>query len=288
MLNTEKQLETCKRLNTLLESILEGMEFESHPMITSFNYHTLSMKNYKSLLYRIINKHKDLDIIGDNFLEQFISLLKFLEDRTEYYRCPGSTSYHSSYRHGLFYHSLNTMRIYPNILKGYLPLFLLDYSSVSYSADVFLDFRVFCKSLFLTTFFHDLGKVGQMDTNSNSYICRYELGDDLIYDNLELQGQLYSFKYNLNLTEVDTPTLSLYYLSKFFELSPQEIQAVVYHDNDRGNKFLCYNETPLLILLKQCDLFASMIETGKNVFLSNGRVVVNARKISNTGAFAEK
>jgi len=179
-------------------------------------------KRYRSLLSRIDQRKEGVD-----------KLVDFLENETNWLEAPASTRFHMSEKHGLLYHSIGVAETLIR-LAGHLD-------------PVYTD-----ESLIITGLFHDVGKVGFEGTP-------YYL-DNPSTGNRHLTGTRSFYKpyiVNNDIVAMSHAIRSLYHVQRFVELSPEEAQAITYHDGPYtdGYKEVAMKEEPLTLLLHFSDLW---------------------------------
>ncbi len=164
-------------------------------------------------------------------LTEFDALCKFTEEKTEYLTAPASTRFHLCKESGLLEHSVNvceTMLKMKNVLAP-------DISD---------------ESCVVTALFHDLGKVGMPD--NPMYIKNSGKG-----------GKEASVPYSFNnqMTYLSVPLRSLYFILPLFPLTPDETQAIMYHDGQyvEDNKSVATKECSLLFLLQYADSWSCFV-----------------------------
>lgn len=181
-------------------------------------------------------------------------LLNFLEEKG-YYTSPCSGSHHLCCEGGLLEHSVNvylTMQRMATALE-----YAVDESSI-----------VICGLL------HDLGKVG--DFNQPNYIVNMIKDGRPTKANPEQkykQSEASPYKTNPDIPYVDHEIRSVEYIRRFIELTPEEYQAILWHNGLYGT--FRYNipnkETPLYLLLHSADMWCSrVLETKDNNTIEEG------------------
>lgn len=187
--------------------------------------------------------------IEENFLK-FVELCGKLGDRSELVinminelseqlaTCPasGKTKYHRAEPGGLVDHSL---RVYSNVRKLA--------STFKKSIPV--------ESLIITALFHDLGKIGDGETE-------YFVQQNDVWRRDKL-GEVYT--HNQNITHMQVPDRSLYLLQKYgIVLSVDEMLAIKLHDGFivEGNREHCLKEPAIATLLMMADYLATQQEKG--------------------------
>lgn len=106
------------------------------------------------------------------------------------------------------------------------------------------------ESCVVTALFHDLGKVGMPD-------------NPMYLKNIGKNGREPSIPYNCNnnMTYMSVPLRSLYFILPIFPLTPEETQAIMYHDGQYvdDNKSVATKECPLLFLLQYADTWSTFV-----------------------------
>lgn len=172
--------------------------------------------------------------------ERSENVLKLIDDLSEQIAtCPasGKKKYHRAEPGGLVDHSL---RVYTNARK--LASTFLKSASID--------------SIIITTLFHDLGKIGDGETE---YFVQQN--DQWRRDKL---GELYT--HNENITYMQVPDRSLYLLQKYHVvLSVDETLAIKLHDGFiiEGNREHCMKEPPLATIVLMADYIATKQEKGE-------------------------
>ncbi len=186
----------------------------------------------------MIDKTKIKDTIEDLLVKALSErnadtqgLLDFLEE-SGFYEAPASGGNHLHIPGGLAQHSLNVFDAMNNIYKTMTDN--IDFSSV-----------VICSIL------HDLGKVG--DFSEPNYI-----------ENYLKSGKVSTSKpyaTNPNIPYVDHEIRSVEFIRRYIELSPEEYQAILFHNGLYGTFYrqISGKETPLYLLLHFADMWASRV-----------------------------
>jgi len=130
-------------------------------------------------------------------------LLAWLENETDFFRAPASTKFHGNYDGGLLHHSLLVLEF---ALTNFN--YLLKYKP---------ELEHLKESIIISAIFHDVCKINQYTWGEEKWIkkngkwCSYK-------------G--YSFKDNLPMGHGEK---SIFYISKFLELTTSEILAIRWH-----------------------------------------------------------
>ncbi|NLY55092.1 MAG: HD domain-containing protein [Firmicutes bacterium] len=159
---------------------------------------------------------------------------QFLANETTWLSAPASTRFHLCQPGGLLIHSIG-------VAETLLKLRAALYPQLSEESCV------------IVALYHDVGKVGLPGQpyyieNSNEWMR-------------EKKGVQYMV--NPGLVHLDIPTRSLYLISKYIDLTPEEVQAIRYHDGQyvEGNRDVAHRERPLTLLLQYADNWtASVLE----------------------------
>ena len=169
---------------------------------------------------------------------EFERLCKFAENETEYLTAPASSRFHLCREGGLLEHSLNVAETMLKLKNALAP-------------------QISDESCVVTALFHDLGKVGMPD-------------NPLYLKNAGRNGRAPSvpYSYNADMTYMSVPLRSLYYILPVFPLTPEETQAIMYHDGQYvdDNKSVATKECPLLLLLQYADTWSTfVVEKGEQL-----------------------
>ena len=182
------------------------------------NYRELENR-YHELLSRIYSRKESVD-----------KLIHFLENETNWLEAPASTRFHMSEKHGLLYHSVGVAEMLIK-LAGHL------------------DPEYDDETCIIVGLFHDVGKVGY---GQNPYYIENP-------NNNYSGSRRFHKPYNVNdkLVSMSHSIRSLYQISKYVDLSPEEAQAITYHDGPyiEGYKEIAMREEPLTLLLHFADLW---------------------------------
>ena len=183
------------------------------------------MQRYEALKARIVNRK-----------EEFINLINFMENETDYLNSPASTRFHLCRPQGLLEHSVNVAE---NMLRFR--------DAVAPDIDE--------ESCIITALIHDLGKAGM--PGNPQYIANEPTPKQKQY------GFPASVPYRMNdsLVYLSVPVRSLYLALRYITLSESEVQAVMYHDGQYvdDNKSVATKETPLLLLLQYADTWSTFV-----------------------------
>lgn len=174
---------------------------------------------------------------------EFDALTGFIEQKTAWLKSPASTRFHLSKEGGLLEHSVNVAE---NLLriKSVMAPGITDESCV------------------IVALLHDLGKAGlpgdpqYLENQPTERQKQYGYGPSVPY------------RFNEKLVYMSVPLRSLYIALRFIRLSPEETQAIMYHDGQYvdDNKSVATKEEPLTLLLQYADTWSSFVtEAGKRV-----------------------
>ncbi len=156
--------------------------------------------------------------------------MSFIEKETTYMVCPASTHYHLCVENGLLEHSINVAE---NLLKikNVLAPHISDESCV------------------IVALLHDLGKAGV--PGKPQYIM-----------NEGVTRSRTPYLFNKELVYMSVPVRSLYLIGKYFDLTEEEAQAIVYHDGQyvEDNRSVAAREEPLTLLLQYADNWSGFVQ----------------------------
>ena len=181
-----------------------------------------------------------------NLIKKYIGFDETMKDFIDYidelgfFETPASTQYHNSFDGGLAKHSLNVtnraIELY-NALKPDIPL----------------------SDLVFVSLFHDVGKIGLKDNpmyvkTIKGYIKKVNLNNNSIC--------IKSEKGYIKQCEINHAVLSIYHLSKFFDLDEELIHAILYHNGlyDNLGKETIGKERQLTLILHWADMWASRFD----------------------------
>ncbi len=190
-----------------------------------------------------LEKYNELKSMVVERKAEFDRLMEFIENKTAYLTSPASTRFHLSKKGGLLEHSVN---VATNLLrfKNAMAPSITDESCV------------------IVALLHDLGKAGL--PGEPQYIENQPTERQKQYG----YGPTYPYSFNDKLTYMSVPLRSLYIALRFIRLSPEEVQAIMYHDGQYvdDNKSVATKEEPLTLLLQYADTWSTFVtEKGKNV-----------------------
>ena len=168
--------------------------------------------------------------------EEFLKLIDFMENQTDYLNSPASTRFHLCRKMGLLEHSVNVAETMLR-LRGVLAPEISEESCI------------------ITALIHDLGKAGM--PGAPQYIPNEPTARQKQYG----FGPSVPYRMNDNLVYLSVPLRSLYLALPHISLSESEVQAVMYHDGQYvdDNKSVATKETPLLLLLQYSDTWSTFV-----------------------------
>ena len=175
---------------------------------------------------KLLEKYNELLGLISEREEQAQEFNKFLSEKTNWLTAPASTRFHLAEEGGLVQHSVNVAETLLKLRDTLMPELLTE-------------------SCVIVGLFHDTGKVG------------YEGIPYYIPNPEEWQVKKRGIKYKVNpeCPHMDIATRSLYLVSQYIDLTPEEAQAVRYHDGQYidENKSVAHRETPLTRLVQYAD-----------------------------------
>ena len=159
--------------------------------------------------------------------DEFAKLMEFVEDETAYLTTPASTRFHLCREQGLLEHSVNVAETMLKLKDTLAP-------------------EISDESCVIVALLHDLGKVGMP-------------GDPQYVKKSPTSRIPYSF--NSELTYLSVPIRSLYLLLPYLPLTPEEAQAIAYHDGQYvdDNHSVATKECPLTLLLQYADSWSGFV-----------------------------
>ena len=186
---------------------------------------------------KIINIQENKEVIetalrgtGRDGIENLLDYM----DKAGFYTAPASTKYHGAVEGGLADHSINVLKI------ATLTAFALKGAYM----------ETIENSIIRTSILHDLGKVGQF-------------GKPLYVDNVLKKGisEAQPYKTNPDLHTLPHEVVSCIEVERFIELTPEEQQAIAWHNGLYGAfKYeIQGKETPLYLILHFADMWASRV-----------------------------
>ncbi len=187
---------------------------------------------YQQLLEKVTARQKEV-----------ATLVDFLETQTSWLTAPASTKFHLNHEGGLLQHSVGVAN---TLLK----------------LKVTLAPQISEESCVIVGLFHDLGKTGFPGIpyylkNTNEW---------------EIKNRNKTYMVNPESVSINIATQSIYLISKYVTLFPEEVQAIAAHDGlypiNGGvvNLEYYHYETPLTLLLHYADRWtAAVIEDKKPI-----------------------
>lgn len=195
--------------------------------------------NERRIVISLLERYENLKALVKGRKTEFENLCEFAEKQTEYLTAPASSRFHLCKEGGLLEHSLNVAETMLKMKNTLAP-------------------EISDESCVVTALFHDLGKVGMPD-------------NPMYLKNIVKNGKEPSIPYrcNNNMTYMSVPLRSLYFILPIFPLTPEETQAIMYHDGQYvdDNKSVATKECPLLFLLQYADTWSTFVLEKEN---SNG------------------
>jgi hypothetical protein len=178
----------------------------------------------------LLKRYKALKSKVADRKDSFDRLMGFIEKETSFMSCPASTHYHLCIENGLLEHSINVAENLLKIKEALAP----DISD---------------ESCVIVALLHDLGKAGV--PGKPQYIKNH---DD--------PRRKTPYLFNSDLVYMSVPVRSLYLIGKYFELTEEEAQAIVYHDGQyvEDNRSVATREEPLTLLLQYADNWSGFVQ----------------------------
>ena len=187
--------------------------------------------NEEEFIITLLERYSYLKSLVTERKTEFEKLCEFAETQTEYLTAPASSRFHLCNEGGLLEHSLNVAETMLKMKNTLCP-------------------EISDESCIVTALFHDLGKVGMPD-------------NPMYVKNIGKNGKEPSIPYscNNNMTYMSVPLRSLYFILPLFPLTPEETQAIMYHDGQYvdDNKSVETKECPLLFLLQYADTWSTFV-----------------------------
>lgn len=168
--------------------------------------------------------------------EEFLKLIDFMENQTDYLNSPASTRFHLCRKMGLLEHSVNVAETMLRLRGALAP-------------------EISEESCIICALIHDLGKAGM--PGAPQYIPNEPTPRQKQYG----FGPSVPYRMNDNLVYLSVPLRSLYLALPHINLTESEVQAVMYHDGQYvdDNKSVATKETPLLLLLQYADTWSTFV-----------------------------
>ena len=162
---------------------------------------------------------------------------RFLREKTTWLTSPASTRFHLNHEGGLLEHSVNVADTILKLRRELMP-------------------ELSIESCIITALFHDIGKLGYPGT---PYYIKNS-------DKWQVENRNRKYIINKDCPHMDIATRSLYLVSQHIALTPEEAQAIRYHDGQyiEENHSVAHRETPLTRILQYADNWSGgVIEEGK-------------------------
>lgn len=168
--------------------------------------------------------------------EEFLKLIDFMENQTDYLNSPASTRFHLCRKMGLLEHSVNVAETMLRLRGALAP-------------------EISEESCIICALIHDLGKAGM--PGAPQYIPNEPTARQKQYG----FGPSVPYRMNDNLVYLSVPLRSLYLALPHIKLSESEVQTIMYHDGQYvdDNKSVATKETPLLLLLQYADTWSTFV-----------------------------
>lgn len=183
------------------------------------------MRRYQALREKVVDRKREFD-----------ALMGFVEESTAYLDAPASTRFHLCRPGGLLEHSVNVAETM---------LALRDRLAPWLSAE----------SCVIVALLHDLGKAGMP-------------GQPQYLENAPSPRQAWAghpasvpYRFNQDLLYLGVPLRSLLLALPRLPLSPEEVQAIMYHDGQyvAENRGVAARECPLTLLLQYADNWSGFV-----------------------------
>lgn len=207
------------------------------------------LKEYKKLVQKVLDDYP-YPHGEDNPIEDFFD---FVENQTSYLTAPASPGYHCSWEHGLLEHSLNVCQVAGVLCKA-----------------LKMENEIKVWELILASLYHDLGKA--FNAPCMSY---YNFAKPTASQAKWGYVPAKPFSYNNDPHVFFTvPMKSILVLTKFFDLSPACIQAVLTHDGvypGTGNEPYSCKQTQFALLLHYADSWAGLTLESSMVQAEGGK-----------------
>lgn len=183
--------------------------------------HQSAVEEYK-LLLGFVGERKD----------QVYALDGFLSSETNWLTAPASTRFHLAEEGGLLRHSVNVAKTIIRLRRELMP-------------DISLE------SCIIVSLFHDAGKVGYAGV---PYYIKNQ-------DQWQVRNRGIHYVINKDCVHMDIATRSLFLVTKYIDLTPDEAQAIRFHDGQYidENRSVAHHETPLTLLLQYADNWSARV-----------------------------
>ena len=195
-----------------------------------------------------MTKETFITILRENVKRDGVEdLIAFLDDNG-FFESPASTKYHGAYDGGLFHHSLN---VYYDLIDELTMLYGSDWEKI-YSKE----------SVAIVSLLHDVCKIDKYVKGIKN-VKNKETGQ---------WEQIECYEYNQNQLRLGHASSSIYIISDFIKLTPEEKQAIHFHMGafdlsqynsvyDLGNAF---SNNTLAFALHIADMTATYIDENEN------------------------
>ncbi|CAK7025440.1 HD domain-containing protein [Tissierella sp.] len=170
-------------------------------------------------------------------------LLEYLNENG-YFTAPCSSQYHGSKEGGLLEHSVNVADL------------MLDMSdALNYFDEEMIE------SIIIVGLFHDIGKSGYY--NKANYVPNILKGGK--------QSEAKPYEVNKGLLKIPHEISGIHILSKFIQLTEEEVYAILHHNGAYGATWyeLKSNERPLQMILHFADMWASRVDEVEAIEVKN-------------------
>jgi len=167
---------------------------------------------------------------------QFLELVNWIEEKTEWLNAPASIKYHLNRKHGLLEHSVNVAEMLLKLKDLLAP-------------------DITTESCIIVGLLHDLGKAGVP-------------GMPQYLENEPSEKQKWAgypatvpYRFNKDLVHLSVPIRSLYLILPRFPLTEEETQAIAYHDGQyvEENRCVAAKEEKLTLLLQYADNWSGFV-----------------------------
>jgi len=187
-------------------------------------------------------------------------LVNWLENETDFFTAPASTRFHGNYQGGLVEHSIHVLEFALTNLN-----WLLKYKPELINLQ---------ESIIISALFHDVCKVNQYTWGEEKFTKINEGGRDRW-----AKYETYSFNDELPMGHGEK---SVYYVSKFIELTNPEILAIRWHmgysepgtalDGLTKYAYQAASQDPLVKIIHAADV-VSVLAAGNVDYKANARIV---------------
>jgi len=168
-----------------------------------------------------------------------VDLVQHLKD-IGFFTAPSSSQHHGCFVGGLYKHSVSVAEIGLKLRNAVAP-------------------QVSAESVIVAGLFHDVGKSGYY--NQQYYV------ENLLKGGKKSEAKPYKHN-DERPVEIEHSIASLHIVSKFIQLLPEEVQAIVYHNGlyIPSGRDISGKEHPLTLLIHWADMWASRVtESNKNM-----------------------